>query len=139
MNHLFALCVARHALLADHLARVFAEVGVDTAGAASVQAAVVRARVRRPDVVVCEYELLARLPLDVWEDDAVLRQTPVVAVSLTRRSGEAYPLDLNGIAGFLYLPTLQPNDAQRILHAAAARPSSLGSPAVRPTAADAHR
>lgn len=132
MTHLFALCVARHALLAEHLARVFAEVGVDTTGVVGAQGAVAHSRMRRPDVIVCEYELLATVPLEAWEADDVLRETPFVAVSLTRRSGEAYPLDMNGIAGFLYLPTLQPNDAHRILHAAAARPSSLRPSGVVP-------
>lgn len=132
MTHLHALCVARHRFIAEHLARFFAEVGVDTAGAVGVRGAVERARERAPDVVVCEYELLATLPLDAWECDAVLRRTPFVAVSLTRPSGEMYPLDANGIAGFLYLPLLTPADAHRILHAAAARPTY--SPVAAPLA-----
>ncbi len=75
-----------------------------------------------PDVVVCEYEFLATHPLDDWECDEVLRYTPVVAVSLTRRSNELVLLDCNGIAGFLYLPTLSADDSQKLLRAAAARP-----------------
>lgn len=91
-------------------------------------------------MVVCEYELLATLPLDGWECDEVLRCTPVVAVSLTRRSDEVNPLDANGIAGFLYLPTLTRGDAQKLLHAAAVRPTYIpGVVALGPaqTAADA--
>lgn len=122
MSHLYAVCVARHQFIADHFARYFAEVGVDTVAAVGLQGAIDAASTRRPDVVVCEYELLVTLPLDAWEDDAVLQQTPVVAVSLTRHSGEAHPLDANSIAGFLYLPLLQKTDAQRLLYAAAARP-----------------
>lgn len=85
-------------------------------------------------MVVCEYELLATLPLDGWECDDVLRRTPFVAVSLTRPSGEMYPLDANGIAGFLYLPLLLPDDAHRVLHGAAARPmyTPVGAPPTRP-------
>ncbi len=122
MSHLHAVCVARHEFIADHFARFFAEVGVDTSAAVGLQGAVEAARARHPHVVVCEYELLAALPLDAWECDDVLRHTPVVAVSLTRRSDELDPLDANGIAGFLYLPTLSRSAAEKLLHAAASRP-----------------
>lgn len=134
MTHLRVLCIARHRFIAEHLARFFAEVGADTGTAVGVQEAVERAGERAPDVVVCEYELLATLPLDGWECDHVLRRTPFVAVSLTRPSGEMYPLDANGIAGFLYLPLLTPEDAYRVLHAAAARPtySPVGTPPTHP-------
>jgi hypothetical protein len=130
MTRLHALCVARHRYIAEHLARFFAEVGVETSAAVGVRGAVEQAQGQTPNVVVCEYELLATLPLDAWECDDVLRRTPLVAVSLTRPSGEMYPLDTNGIAGFLYLPLLTPDDAQRVLHAAAARPTY--SPVVAP-------
>lgn len=91
--------------------------------AVGLQGAVRSARRQRPDVVVCEYELLTSLSLDAWECDEVLRSTPVVGVSLTRRSDEVNPLDSNGIAGFLYLPTLGNDDARKLLYAAAARPT----------------
>lgn len=131
MTRLHVLCVARHRFIAEHLARFFAEVGVETSAAVGVHGAVEQARKQAPAVVVCEYELLATLPLDAWECDDVLRRTPFVAVSLTRASGEMYPLDANGIAGFLYLPLLTSEDAQRVLHAAAARPTY--SPISAPT------
>lgn len=96
--------------------------------AVGLQGAVKSARRQRPDVVVCEYELLTSLPLDAWEGDEVLRCTPVVGVSLTRRSDEVNPLDSNGIAGFLYLPTLSEDDARKLLYAAATRPTyTLGT------------
>jgi hypothetical protein len=75
-----------------------------------------------PDVVICDYDLLATIPLDKWEHDGLLSKTPVIAVSLTRHAEELHLLDVNGIAGFLYLPTLQQAPALRILRAAAARP-----------------
>lgn len=107
---------------------------MDTGAAVGVREAVESARERTPDVVVCEYELLATLPLEGWECDDVLRRTPFVAVSLTRPSGEMYPLDANGIAGFLYLPLLTAEDAHRVLHAAAARPTytPVATPPSRP-------
>lgn len=91
-------------------------------GVVGVQGALEVTRSCAPDVVVCEYELLTTQPLDVWEGDEVLRNSPIVAVSLTRRSDELVPLDCNGIAGFLYLPMLSAEDAHRLLRAAAMRP-----------------
>lgn len=136
MRHLHALCVARHRFLAEHFSRYFGDVGVDTTPAVGVDGAVTAAKLVRPDVVVCEYDLLATLPMDVWEHDVILRETPVVAVSLTRRSDEMHPLDINSIAGLLYLPTLQVADAHRILHAAAARSSYTPGPSFLRTPSD---
>lgn len=130
VNHLQVLCVGRHRFLAEHFARYFAEVGVDTCAAVGVDDAVARARGVRPDVVVCEYDLLVTHPLDAWEGDEVLRHTPLVAVSLTRRPTEVHPLDASGVAGFLYLPTLHPADARKLLHAAASRPTYTPGAAV---------
>ena len=122
MSPLYVVCVARHEYLATHIARFFESVDVCTVGAVGVQGAVDSTRSCAPDVVVCEYELLTTHPLDDWECDEVLRYAPIVAVSLTRRSNELAPLDRNGIAGFLYLPTLTPADAHKLLRAAALRP-----------------
>lgn len=69
----------------------------------------------RPDVVICDYDLLTTLPLDAWERDALLACIPVVAVSLTRRPAEANLLDVNGIAGFHYLPALTQEDFLQLL------------------------
>jgi len=80
------------------------------------------ARTHRPDVVFCEYDLLATVPLEPWERDQFLSRVPVIAVSLTRRSDEMHLLDVNNIAGFFYLPTLTEDDARRLLHAV--RPSA---------------
>ena len=122
MSPLYVVCVARHTYIASHIARFFENAEVCTVGVVGVQGAVESTRSCAPDVVVCEYELLTTHPLDEWECDEVLRNTPIVAVSLTRRSNELVPLDCNGIAGFLYLPVLTPGDAQKLLRAAAVRP-----------------
>ena len=116
------VCVARHEFLASHLARFFESADVTTVGVVGVQGAMDATRSLAPDVVVCEYEFLATHPLDQWECDEILRYTPIVAVSLTRRSDELLLLDCNGIAGFLYLPTLSGEDSQKLLRAASARP-----------------
>ena len=84
-------------------------VGVAEAAAAAAE--------HRPDVVICEYDLLATHPLREWESDPVLSRVPVIAVSLTRRADESNVLDVNGIAGFHYLPALTPEDARAVLRA----------------------
>ncbi|MDQ2889994.1 MAG: hypothetical protein M3R65_05495 [Gemmatimonadota bacterium] len=122
MNPLYVVCVARHEFLATHIAHFFENADVTTVGVVGVQGAVDATRSLAPNVVVCEYEFLATHPLDEWECDEVLRYTPIVAVSLTRQSHELVLLDCNGIAGFLYLPTLSKEASQKLLRGAAARP-----------------
>jgi hypothetical protein len=116
-----ALCIARHCFLSEHIARYFAGMGVITSQAVGLEAAVETSRGASPDVVICDYDLLATIPLEKWERDELLSNVPVIAVSLTRHSQELHLLDINGIAGFLYLPTLDTAPALKILHAAATR------------------
>ena len=133
MAPLRALCIARHSFLSAHLARYFAEMGVATTDAVGLDSARKAAAENSPDVVICDYDVLASIPLRQWEHDVLLSTTPVVAVSLTRHAEELQLLEVNGIAGFLYLPTLEPVPALRILRAAAARPKyTLGSGASAP-------
>ena len=98
-----------------------------------VDDAISAAREHSPDVVFCEYDLLATMPIEPWERDPFISRVPVIAVSLTRRSDEMHLLDVNNIAGFFYLPALTEDDARRLLHAV--RPSadfSLPSALARP-------
>ncbi|HVE78225.1 MAG TPA: hypothetical protein VNA89_05170 [Gemmatimonadaceae bacterium] len=115
-----AVCVARHRFLSDHLARYFAGLGLETYAAVGLDEARATAQREAVALVLCDYDLLATDSLAAWEADASLR-VPVIAVSLTRRPDEVHLLDVNGVAGFLYLPTLRPDVARRVL-AAAARP-----------------
>lgn len=121
-RELKALCVGRHRFLSDHFGQFFRNLGVDAATVVGVSDAVAVAREHVPDVVFCEYDLLATVPLDAWERDPLLSRVPVIAVSLTRRSDEMHLLDVNNIAGFFYLPALTEDDARRLLHAV--RPSA---------------
>ena len=121
-SQLRALCVARHCFLSEHIARYFAELGVSTSNAVGLDAAADLAREVSPDIVICDYDVLATLPLEMWEHDVLLSNTPVIAVSLTRHAEELQLFDVNGIAGFLYLPTLDKEPALKILRAAATRP-----------------
>lgn len=95
--------------------------GLQTRCAVGLQEALETARHFPPDVVVCDYDLLATLPLEIWEQDELLSRTAVIAVSLTRRPTEVHLLDVNSIAGFLYLPTLEPDVALKFVEAAASK------------------
>jgi hypothetical protein len=117
-----ALCIARHAFLSEHIARYFADLGVATNQAVGLVAAGEVAASVSPDVVICDYDLLTAISLEKWEQHPLLSTKPVVAVSLTRRSQELHLLDTEGIAGFLYLPTLEAAPALQILRAATTRP-----------------
>ena len=112
-----ALCVGRHAYLSEHIGLFFGQLGLECRCAVGIAEGVEVARCFVPDVVICEYDLLATSPLEPWELDPMLSRTPVIAVSLTRRTDEQHLLDVNGIAGFLYLPALQPEEAHRVLRA----------------------
>lgn len=109
--------------------------GIDTSNAVGLESAVEMAADNAPNIVICDYDVLATIPLETWEHDSLLSKTPVIAVSLTRHAEELHLLDINGIAGFLYLPTLEQAPALRILHAAAARPKyTLGPSLTAPRA-----
>jgi hypothetical protein len=112
-----ALCVGRHHYLSEHYGQFFRKLGVDARCVVGIGSAVDAAREQGPDVVFCDYDLLATVPLEPWERDPLLSRVPVIAVSLTRRSDEMHLLDINNIAGFFYLPTLTEEDARKLLHA----------------------
>lgn len=128
------LCVGRHAYLAEHIASLFRARGAEACPVVGLEVAARQACADAPDVVLCEYDLLATNPLGAWERDPALSRIPVVAVSLTRRPHEACAFDVNGIAGFLYLPTLDHDAALRTLGALAAR----GAGGVAPASAGAY-
>lgn len=97
------------------MARFFGRLGVETTCAVGLAGAARVSASAAPDIVLCDYDLLATESLDAWEHDPLLSRIPIVAVSLTRRPEEAHLRDVNGIAGFLYLPTLRMEDARRVL------------------------
>jgi hypothetical protein len=132
------LCVGRHPFLSAHPCRFFDALGVEAKPVVGLNDASDAAAEYQPDAVVCDYDLLATIPLDGWERDPLLSRLPVIAVSLTRRPEEVHLLDVNGIAGFWYLPTLESEQALKMLSAAASwrragvtAPASLPWPASR--------
>lgn len=112
-----ALCVGRHSILSGHLCKYFSDLAVETHPAVGFDEAADLARSCRPDAVICDYDLLTSGSLDRWEGDPDLLDIPIIAVSLTRRPEEVYVQEGHAIAGFLYLPTLEREDALRILSA----------------------
>ncbi len=110
-----ALCVGRHRFLSDHLGLYFSRIGLRTQCVVGLDEAVDAVHGSRPDVVICDYDLLATIPIESWEHDPAFARVPVIAVSLTRRPEEMHVLDVNGIGGFLYLPTLDSKAALRVL------------------------
>jgi hypothetical protein len=135
------VCVGRHPFLSEHLARFFEELGAETVSCVGFCEAEELVRRQDPDAIVCEYDLLATFSLAAWENDQALSGVPFIAVSLTRHPGEAHLLDINGIAGFLYLPTLDRDDALSLLNAVQRRrrpitppPTALQWPGTTPVA-----
>jgi hypothetical protein len=126
------LCVARHPFLSEHLCRYFEELGFDTIPCVGVRDAMDLVRERDADAVICDYDLVATMPIDRWEQDDVLAATPIIAVSLTRHPGEAHLNEETAIAGFLYLPTLLAEDAQRILQSLPRRRGGITPPNTLP-------
>ncbi len=122
------LCVGRHPYLTEHFCRFFEQLGVDTIPSVGLSDVADRVRTEELDAVICDYDLLATMPLARWERDPALSNVPVIAVSLTRHPGEAHLLDVNGIAGFLYLPTLEPEHAMRLLAAVRPKRQSINPP-----------
>jgi hypothetical protein len=110
--------------LSEHLGRFFEKLGVDTIPCVGLQAATEQTPYDQIDAVICDYDLLAALSTDVWESHPLLSTVPVVAVSLTRHPGDAPLRDTVGVAGFMYLPTLDP-DAARSMLAAVRRPGAI--------------
>lgn len=110
-----ALCVGRHRYLSEHLGTYFRSLGLTTTCVVGIDEALHAAQRELPDLVLCDYDLLATVHLDAWERDERLSRVPLIAVSLTRRPEEVHLLDINAIAGFLYLPTLDVHTARRAL------------------------
>lgn len=134
-----ALCIGRHPFLTGHLERFFGRLGLEAFGVTGLDAALDAAERVEPDIVLCDYDLLSNAPLGRWEQHAVLSRIRILAVSLTIRPEEALLPEINGIAGFLYLPALRADDVCRIL-GVATPPASfvLPSTLVPPAATQAH-
>ncbi len=128
------LCIGRHEYLSEHLCRVFSDLGAQCEPAVGIANALMTAGTFEPHLVVAESELLNPAVLDTCANEAALAGIPVLAVSLTRRPEESISADLCGLAGVIYLPTLDRASALVLLHGARAPrgvdipPNALRSP-----------
>lgn len=125
-----ALCVDRHPMLAEHLARLFGAMGLETAAAVGLDHAVIVARATRPAVVFCDYDLLATMTLGPPERDELLARGPVIAVSLTRYPHEVNVDAVPAIAGFFYLPTITRESLMSLLASVRRVPLAFSPPAM---------
>ena len=101
------LCVGRHAYLSEHLCRYFGELGADCAAAVGATEALSLAAGYEPHAIVCDCDLITPSLLDEWAMEPSVADVPLLAVSLTRRPEELPPVELLGVAGVLYLPSLE--------------------------------
>ncbi|MEO8621190.1 MAG: hypothetical protein ABI625_08995 [bacterium] len=67
---------------------------------------------------MAESALLSPAVLDSWSHDGALRDVPVLAVSLTHRGDEYPSVELSGLAGVIYLPSLDRDAAATLLQTA---------------------
>jgi hypothetical protein len=100
------LCVGRHAYLSEHLCRYFRGLGADCSAAVGVSEALSLVTRYEPHAIVCDCDLITPGLLDEWAADPQMAEVPLLAVSLTRRPEELPPVELMGVAGVLYLPSL---------------------------------
>lgn len=117
------LCVGRHEFLGEHLCRIFGKAGAQCESVVGLAEALRRAADFEPHLIVAEVELLSEALLD----RLALRGVPVLAVSLTRRPEECMPAEQCGVAGVVYLPTLDEATTRAILEAMS-RPRGLEAP-----------
>ncbi|MEO5814789.1 MAG: hypothetical protein ABIT20_05870 [Gemmatimonadaceae bacterium] len=121
------LCIGRHEFLSEHLCRFFGDLGSDCEPVVGIANAVAVAGTFEPHLVIAESDLLNPAVLDAWSCERVLAGVPVLAVSLTRRPEESIPADLCGLAGVIYLPTLDRSTVLALLEGAR-RPRGVDVP-----------
>jgi chemotaxis response regulator CheB len=121
------LCVGRHAFLSEHLCRVFGEAGAECEPAVGAAEALRKSASFEPDIVVSDCDLVTPALLDSWMHEPALADVPVLAVSLTRRPAETLAGDLCGVAGAVYLPSLEREQVASLL-ASLHRPRGVSAP-----------
>ncbi|MDQ2665764.1 MAG: hypothetical protein M3Z05_07110 [Gemmatimonadota bacterium] len=126
------VCVARHVFLAEHLCRIFGELGVQCEHAVGIVAAGELAGSFEPHLVVVEDALLSPTVLDGWGAIRALREVPVLAVSLTHRPEECVSVEMSGLAGVIFLPALNREEVLALMEGAQ-RPRGVMAPVDRET------
>lgn len=110
-----AVCISRHVFLGEHICSIMRSAGIECESVIGLHEGMEVSRAARPDVVICDYDLLATAPHHEWQRASGRVDLPIVAVSLTRRPEEAHLVDGRIIAGFLYLPAVDSADVERMV------------------------
>lgn len=121
LSRMRAVCISRHSFLGDHICSILRSAGIECESVVGLREGMTASRASGPDVVICDYDLLAAAPASEWQHAAQPSDVPIVAVSLTRRPEEAHLVDGRTIAGFLYLPSMDVADVERTVLDATAR------------------
>lgn len=116
-----AVCISRHVFLGEHICSIMRSAGIECESVIGLREGMDVSRAAKPDVVICDYDLLATSPRHEWQHTPGYADLPIVAVSLTRRPEEAHLVDGRTIAGFLYLPAADSADVERTVLDATAR------------------
>jgi len=109
------VCISRHVFLGEHICSIMRSAGIECESVIGLHEGMEVSRAARPDVVICDYDLLATAPHHEWQRGSGCVDLPIVAVSLTRRPEEAHLVDGRIIAGFLYLPAVDSADVERMV------------------------
>jgi hypothetical protein len=112
------LCIARHPILSEHIASLCTSAGAQAEPVVGMLEGMRAARRGVHEVVLCEVDLLVPDAMRAWDEDPVVSNIPLLAVSLTRRQNETPMLLGAPVSGYLYLPTVGPQDLARALSAA---------------------
>jgi hypothetical protein len=121
------VCVARHQFLSEHLCRIFGEMGVQCEPVVGIAAAGAAAASFEPHLLVAEDTLLSPSVLHDWESLDAMRDVPVLAVSFTHSPEDGISVSPSGIAGVIYLPSLD-SEAALALMESARRPLGVEAP-----------
>lgn len=132
------LCVARHEYLSTHLCRYFGELGVVCEAAVGLAEASAVAVLFEPHLVVADADLLSAQALERWSGNPALNDVPVLAVSLTSRTDENVTAELSGLAGVIFLPTLEKSEALALLDVARRRERGVRFPVGAALSSPAH-
>ena len=112
------LCVARHQFLTSQLCDFFTSMGLDVRTAVGLEEATRELKTFAPDLIVCDFNLLATLSLRALQTNG-LSSVPIVAASLAHRPQEVDVARVKDFsAGYLYLPTCTHEEARCMLEKA---------------------
>jgi DNA-binding response OmpR family regulator len=120
------LCVARHKYLTSQLCDYFTSMGLEVHAAVGIEEATKEMKTFAPDLIVCDFSLLATLSSRTLRT-AGLSTVPIIAASLAHRVEEVEVARVKDYtAGYLYLPTCTHEQARCMIEKACAPKPAAG-------------